>query len=398
MTIAGGVAASANPEVCTGLFDAVIVGEADTAVEEITDAIIPYLTSRADRETALERLAATGYVYVPEGYEFRFGEQFRIAKADPRPGYPAKVAWRREMHSWQPAFREAVGRGVEFGEHFLIEISRGCPFRCRFCLPGNVCGAQRDVPLDVILQNIEKSRSRSAALVAPLPSAHRAFRELLHRLVEKGVSVTVSSLRVEDAREDILALLAKSGMRTLTLAPETGNEILRRKLGKLFKNEEVIEAAVRAEKAGFRNVKLYFMVGFPGETPDHVKESVEFVVEIKSRLKRARLSVGIAPFVPKPHTPLERQPMKRVEELQAAYRLWKKVEAKGIRLSSESIKSSLVQALLSTGGRWVAEFVTAAARENPSRALKKHSVMLEQWVYRPKEEHEILPWHFIRAR
>lgn len=396
LIFAGGAGVSSNPEASANLFDFIVLGEVDSIVEEIADLIAQNHNGKQwDKETLLKQLSKTGFIYVPSYYFFDFNDEMEVKKIKIKKGCPSSVKYRIEDPLLNPAFRKPIGKKIEFGDMFLIEISRGCPYRCSFCIVGNLYSPKRDYPAEEILKTIYSHKPRAAGLVAPLPSAHREFKYIVKNLCERGVRIGVSSLRVGNVEKEILFYLSKSGTKAITIAPETGNDQLRRKLGKRFTSSDVIDFVLSAQKAGIKKIKMYFMVGIPGESEEDVKESAELALAVKGNVKNIKLSVSLSPFVPKPHTPFEREGMMREEEIRKRIRIWKRMVKGQLNLSTGSIRESILEGLIATGGRWIIEVLKDCSQTSLSSALKRNKDFIEKYLYRKKTAEEILPWNLV---
>lgn len=398
LVLAGGAGISSNPEPGFNLFDFVVIGEADSVVEELGDEILPFFIGETGREELLMKLSRKGYIYVPEFYEFQFDEFYRIKEIRYREGVPQKVKWRKEdLHRITPAFREPVGKDIEMGDMFLIEISRGCPHRCPFCLIAHTYFPKRDYPADKIIEIVEKNRAKTVGLIAPVPTSHREFKKILEDLVKKGRRVSLSSMSLQNFDPEILKLLSSSGTKSVTIAPETGSDELRKKIGKRFTSNDLISFVQSCEKNGIMRVKMYFMVGLPGEKKDHVMESAQLVLNAQKSVKLIKISASVSPFVPKPHTPFERYPMNREEEIREKFEMWKSIVRGRVKIEFGSVKDAILQGLIGLGGRWVKEFLHCAAEKSVSFALREYREFLEKYLFREKGKDEILPWHIIEV-
>jgi len=375
--MAGGVAVSANPEPVAEFVDAVVVGDAEPVLGTLLDTLAEHV--RAPRSRLLDALASVPGVYVPSRYEPKYDGRGRLSGCRPLDGAPlvarAVVA---AGHDSVPARSAILTRHTEFSGAFLVELSRGCPRRCRFCL-ASALAPSRFFPADRVLDAVpEPETAPRVGLIGASISDHPDLEHIVSSLVDGGHSVTVSSLRHDRASETLLAALARGGQRTVTFAPETGSLELARRIGK-ERDEGVMEDAVaRAITAGLRNIKLYLMIGLPGETDGDiaalsglVRRAAERMVAMQREGRRVgSLRTAVSFFVPKPLTSFEDMPMLPANVLRSRMR---RVTAELRRQPLVTVRGSglrwfYVQAALSRGDRRAADLLESIVRHRASPA------------------------------
>jgi radical SAM superfamily enzyme YgiQ (UPF0313 family) len=235
-------------------------------------------------------------------------------------------------------------------------------------------------------------------------SDHPEIDDLVSRLRRMGAIISVSSLRVKPVSDTVLRALKESGTENLTLAPEAGSERLRRAINKGVTREDIISAAGKAIDLGFRQLKLYFMIGLPTETEDDLEEIIELTCEIKEMAERrhsgCRLALTIEPFVPKAGTPFQRVPMAGQKILSRRLsHLKRHLERRGIEVRSESVPWAAVQGVLSRGDSRLAPVLTRVAESRSlstwRRALAECSIDADDYIGREIPLNERLPWSYI---
>jgi radical SAM family uncharacterized protein len=384
LVMAGGPCA-VNPEPLAHFFDAVVIGDGEEVVHEIVDAYAAWRDGGgSSREKLLEGLAQIEGVYVPSLYEERTlagdGIERRAAGA-PRDGAAPERIRRRIVEDLDAAsfptapvvpFSEAVH------DRAMLEIMRGCPRGCRFCQARAIYHPSRSRSLETLK---EQARALLANTgydeIAPLAlncSDYPHMAELLEYLStavgDRPLSVSLPSLRPVVASVE-LADRAYKGKRTgLTFAPEAGSERLRRAINKPATDEEILATVRAAFEAGWTRLKLYFMVGLPGETDDDVKGIAELAHavegvgdEVLGSRRRGRLGVNLSVnfHIPKPHTAFQWSRQISAAEVEAKLDILKEnIRSRRIKLRWANPSQSLLEGTLSRGGRELCEVVQRA--------------------------------------
>ncbi len=362
--ILGGPAPTANPEPIADMVDAVVMGDLEVS--------LPWLENVINQGVALEPAES---VYVPS-----YGKHVvRIGNADS----PARGERRRIM---------APGAAFTIS----VEVARGCPFSCAFCLEGHIAKPFRPRrPQDVVeeAEALFRRYGLRVALVAPTANASPFFKEILKQLVQRGVPFSTPSLRAELLEEEDVDLISRAGQLTLTLAPESSQR-LRRALGKSSSDDDFVRAASLASKRGM-SIKLYAMVGIPGETYDDIKSLASLTVRVAAEKPRS-LELSVNPLVVKPQTPFQWLPMPNEDELDARLRLARD-EFSYTGFSSYDPFDALVQASLSLGDRDVLRYLVEVAQAGVGRGSWRRIAQrgLISVAIRPRRSP--LPWSHVRG-
>lgn len=393
LVLGGGVAVSWNPEPLAPFLDVAFLGEAEAGLARLHGFLLS--RRRMPRAQLLRELAEAALpgVYVPSRYAPGEGSD----RPFPLGAAPACVTRVWAENPWDPARTRILAAGDAFGGAYLLEVSRGCPHACRFCAAGYGTRPARFLPLGVLLPHARFGARRAGrvGLVGAAVSDHPELPALARALLDEGADFTVSSFRAENLDPDILELLVRGGLQTLTIALEAGSARLRGLLGKGLSEDDVVRAARMAGDAGLRSLRIYAMVGLPTETDEDVEALAGVAAAARAALG-GTVTVSAAPFVPKAHTPFQWEPMAPEAVLRSRLRILQRLcgREKGVRAVGEAPKWARVQGLLSRGGREVAPLLDAARRTGDWRSALR-SEAAARVLDRPRDPAAPLPWEVV---
>ncbi|MCS6799184.1 MAG: B12-binding domain-containing radical SAM protein [Myxococcota bacterium] len=361
--LGGGPLTFSNPLPLGAFFDAVLLGEAEQTVGPALE-----IVARAKRrDDALDELARrVPGCWVPAIH----GERLP----------PSAIT----DDALLPAAALITTPEAELSDMFLVEAERGCSRGCHYCvMRRSTHGGMRIVPPEVLFERIPPW-ARRVGLVGAAVSDHPRIVDIVQRLVSEGREVSLSSLRPDRLSDALCEALRRAGHRTLTTAVDGASQRLRDAIERKTKERHLVRAAELARTHGFERLKLYVMIGLPGETDEDIDELVRLSTEL-SRL--VPLALGVAPFVSKRNTPLDGQPFagidvvqRRLERLRRGVRGRVDVRATSARwawvewvLAQGGIDTGLaVLDAVRAGGRfadYVRAFDALAHRHRPRRAL-----------------------------
>jgi radical SAM superfamily enzyme YgiQ (UPF0313 family) len=291
---AGGPLTFSNPVPLAPFCDVVVVGEAEETALELVDAV---RAAGGRRDLVTAALAGRPGFYVPE----RHGEDVPEVMAAPDELLPARS--------------QVLTPHAELASMFMTEAARGCSRGCTYCvMRRSTNGGMRVVPPDDIVGGIPPE-ARRVGLVGAAVTDHPRIAEVVRRIVDGGRQIGISSLRADKLDDELVALLARGGYRTLTTAADGASQRLRDFIERRTREEHLVRTAQLARRHGLRTVKYYMMVGLPGETEADIDELVAFSREL--RAIHPRIAWGVAPFVAKRHTPLDGEPFAGIAVVEA---------------------------------------------------------------------------------
>jgi radical SAM superfamily enzyme YgiQ (UPF0313 family) len=397
LLVMGGAVASINPLPLAPAVDIFVLGSA----ELLWPILVETIREHPNRDDLLLELAGRDGFFVPlhhlDSQGLPTGRRRRIEK--------------RDAHMTEPAYLPAshvVTPHTEYSERGLVEMSRGCPEKCRYCWVSYNYGRLRCYPTDSVLERVERVRrvTDRVGFVATAVGDHPELAEILEDCRRNDLNVALSSLRIPAMREEILRPLAESGARSVTIAPETGTDALRCRLNKPITNSAILEAVDTAQLCGISSLKMYFIVGLPGETDadlegigDLLRRTQTLIVgRGRERGRVGTLHAGFNVLVPKPYTPYSRESMLTRNETRRRLRLIEKVVSgvPNLRLDRPAYREAQWQAFLSRGDCATYRFLEEAANGTSlSDILSSHRDLISKSVFNRVEGPPV--WRFISS-
>ena len=406
--VIGGPCATFNPEPLADFVDAVVIGEGEETFLRLARLIHEERQKGTARAAILQRLAALPHVYVPALYTAAYDAAGRFAGLTAREGAPARISrgWVQDLDA-APASSAIVTPDTEFSNVYLVEVARGCGRHCRFCMAGYCFRRPRQRQMRGLTDLVRQCppQTERIGLMGAAVSDYDEIVALGRELRAQQRSFSVASLRADSLTKELVEQLAAGGQRTLTIAPEAGSERMRRIINKGINEEDIFRAVSLAAASGMPHLKLYFMIGLPGETPADVEAIADLVLRVRACMLatggRGDLTISVNPFVPKPFTPFQWQPLEDLKTFAQKIALLKKRFEKDrrIKLIAESGKETFVQAVLARGDRRLGAVLTEAVAGGGSKQFKR---LVEQRspqnlarLHDGWEQDEPLPWDHL---
>ncbi len=372
----GGPVLSANPEPFAKLFDFIMIGDCESNIQKIFKLIKE--NKGKPKEEILNIISDEDGVYIPVKKE----EGYRVKKST------AQLK--------QCAATPIITHNSYFPDTYIIEIERGCPQRCGFCMTSYINSPVRYYSYEEIIKQIETGLkyTNKLALLGALICSHPDIDRISEYIINKkeeisDIEVSVSSLRADYVSDKTLEMLHKCGQRTATIAVEAGSERLRRVINKNLTKSSIMEVIKKMAEKGFNGVKIYGIIGLPTETYKDIDEFIELCKEIKQKYKGFNVIPSFSTFVPKAQTPFQYARREESKSLEKKNEYIKKEFAKiGIKARTSSVKWDDIQALISRGGRELTEYLTDVYKQggNLGAFRSVYREYTEKNILKPLEE------------
>lgn len=370
LIIAGGPCVTSNPLPLSDFIDMFIIGEGEVVINKLIDCY------KKNKKNLKLYLNIEG-IYIPE---YKNKTKIAIVKN-----------LNNNYHITYPIISESENKEniPVFNKTIMLNVSRGCTRGCRFCMSSYLYRPVRETSLKTLIDISEKTRKNTGlnkiTLIGAAVSDYSQINELIETLLKRGFEISTPSLRIESITKDYLKNLKKSGLKTITIAPESIPK-LRKKLNKNIPDKKVFEVINNAVDLKF-NLKFYFLIGIPGETDDDIKQLANYIKKI-AKINNKYMKFSINPIIPKAHTPLQWMQYD-YKDIKNKMRILKK-ELKNINVKYESPKKGMIQYILSCGDESISEVLLRNA--NKPLTLKEWKEFLPNY-----ETYNEFPWKNINV-
>lgn len=409
LVFGGGPVLTANPEPFADFFDVILLGDGENLLDQFIDT---YQQVRGQsRATQLRHLAQMPGIYVPSLYQVDYHapdgaiRHIRPIDAD-IPAIVEKQTYRGNVLSASTVVTEQAA----WENIYMVEVVRSCPEMCRFCLASYLTLPFRTASVEgSLIPAIERGLAvtNRLGLLGASVTQHPEFDALLDYLNQPqydDVRLSIASVRTNTVTEKLTRTLVNHHTKSITIAVESGSERVRQIVNKKLATDDIVQAAVNAKAGGLSAMKLYGMVGIPGEDADDLNDTVNLMLSLKKAAPGLRLTLGCSTFVPKAHTPFQwfgvnPDAQKRLKILQ------KQLRSQGIDFRPESYNWSIIQALISRGDRRLSKLLELARHYGDSvgsykrafKQLRDSIPPLEFYVHEQWSTDQVLPWSHLQG-
>lgn len=409
----GGPVLTANPEPWCSFFDVILLGDGEDVLPLFVDKVVEM--RGMPRKRTLRELAKIPGVYVPSLYDVQYESATGpVVSVTPKDSEVPATVQKATYRGKSLAASTVVTKHMAWENIFMVEAVRSCPAQCAFCLASYVTLPFRAAPVeDHLLPVIDRAMTATnrIGILGASVTQHPQFEDFLLAFRDKkydDVRLSISSMRTNTVTEELARTLVAHDSKSITIAVESGSERLRKIINKQLSNDEIVEAALRAQAGGLTGLKLYGMAGLPGEVPDDHDETVRMFEELHRAVgkgqNRLRLTYGCSTFTPKGHTPFQWFGLRKDAD-KSMKTLNKRLSKLGVDFRPESFKRSQVATLLSRGDRRVAHVLEVVSGYGDSfgcfrrafKELKGKVPPMDYYVEQDWPIDTVLPWAHLRT-
>ena len=433
--VMGGGPCSYNPEPIADFFDFFYMGEGEVRYNEIFDLYKKVRAEGGTREDYLERVAEIEGVYVPKFYDVEYNEDGTIKSFTPNnPHAKEKITKQLCMDMDTDYYPEKplVPFCKATQDRVVLEIQRGCIRQCRFCQAGSVYKPVRERSLEYLKDKaykMLKSTGHEEISLSSLSSSdYSELAGIVNFLIDefkgKGVNISLPSLRIDSFALDVMSKVQDVRKSSLTFAPEAGSQRMRNVINKGLTEDVILHGASLAFHGGWNRVKLYFMLGLPGEEVEDMEGIADlsekiaelYYEEIPKEERHGKVSIVASTsfFVPKPFTPFQWASMNNKEQFLSKARIVNTkmkslLNHKSIRYNWHEADVSVLEGLLARGDRKISKVIYDAYKGGAlydswsdsfdnniwEKAIADNNVDMDFYISRERDLDEVLPWDFI---
>ncbi len=378
LVIAGGPCVS-NPEPVADFFDAIVIGDGENVILEMADIRIQMASDGGmDKKALLKKWSQLEGVYVPSAFKVTYNEKGHqitrpLKEEGPTDQGRVKRAIVSDLNQALFPDRPVVPYGKPVHDRLRLEVSRGCTRGCRFCQAGMIYRPVRERSMDTVMDLTDRCLRNTGYEEVSLLSLSTGdytgisplINTLMHRYSSQHLSVSLPSFRAGTLGPELMQTIQTVRKTGFTIAPEAGSQRLRDVINKNITTDEIIATVQDAFSAGWRVIKLYFMVGLPTETQTDIQGIVDLVKTLRKikgpHGRYGKLNVSVATFIPKPHTPFQWATQLPLEESRARIEwLRSKLRLPGVTFKWQNPEVSFLEGLWARGDRRLSRLLVKA--------------------------------------
>ena len=423
-----------NPEPIADFFDLVYIGEGETSYRELLDKYKEWKKSGKSRREFLEIAATVDGIYVPSLYDVTYNQDGTIHAMVPNcetaPEKVKKQVVNDLTHTYYPE-KPLVPYIKATQDRVVLEIQRGCIRGCRFCQAGMIYRPIRPRDIDYLkkmaVTMLDNTGYEEITLSSLSSSDYKELSELVYFLIdecdERKINISLPSLRIDAFSLDVMSKVQDVKKSSLTFAPEAGSQRMRNVINKGLTEEVILSGAWEAFQGGWNRVKLYFMLGLPGEREDDIEQIAVLADKIaakyfelpkEERHGRPEIVASSSFFVPKPFTPFQWSPMNTAEQFESKRRFLlgkvkEQLNQRSIRYQCHDAVTSELEGIFARGDRKLCKVIEDAYRRGCifdawtdyfkedvwEQVMDENGVSRYFYNYRERGKDEIFPWDFI---
>lgn len=416
LVVAGGPALT-NPEPFCDFFDVFMLGDGEEVTEKIINLCAKLKKENAPKKEKLKKLASIEGVYVPSLYDVEYNPDGTVKSVKPNDASAGAIV-KKSIVDLEKAFfpsKKIVPFVETVHNRINAEVARGCPGLCRFCQASKYYRPWRqrspETLLKIIKENIEATGYEEVSFLSLSCSDYKHLDKLLietdNLYGESKLTLSLPSLRCNEHSLKVARYINRSKRPTLTFAPEAGSDRLRNVIGKYLSEKQIVETLLSANAMGWKTIKLYFMIGLPTETEEDLEGINTLLRLVRKEARGLNFTVTVSPFVPKAQTAFQWEPMVRDDKIKEKISyLIKNLPAK---VKAHNHRSSVLEAFIAKGDRRVSGAIYKAWQKGArfdqwadkfgndywSEAISESGLDLDFYVYRLRQQDEVLPWDHL---
>jgi len=408
LIIAGGPCATSNAMVLSEYIDLFFIGDVEPNLNEFLDLTIEIKEKFINLNNNLEVFRKINGIFIPS-IKNNCKRTILINLDE------SKTPLLQIKSIFDPPITNLKGRkkqkGLSFGDTYLLEINRGCPYNCKFCISCHHNTPFRNKSFEDIIKTIDKARElqkiKKITFIGSCVTSHPNFIEICNYLLKNNIEFMIPSIRIDHITKRLIGILEKGNIKTITIAPETGFNNLRYSIGKKISNEQIIEAAKIIRDSTIKNIKFYFLIGLPGKWEDEADAIVELMTVISELgFEKDSLKVNVNPFIPKVNTPFQiytdyffnanlMSIKSKFEKIQNGISKIPSVKLK-IKNIKRIINEAIIQTLFSVGDKKVSKilydyYYGGATLNSLKKAAKRKNFEFDTYFEKIKEGYGPLP-------